>query len=186
MNQKSIKMKSIMSLAVFCGSRSGSFEKFSDDAAALGKILAEKSITLIYGGGNKGLMAAVANACMQHGGSVVGVIPKHLTELEHQHNDLTELIISEDMHARKKMLYEKADAALVMAGGFGTLDEMFEILTWNHIRLHNKKIFLLNTLGFYDHLIQHIHKMEEVGFLYGSVDDLLTVINSPEEIFQYL
>ena len=126
------------SLTVFCGSKLGNNQSYSIEAAALGKWLAMNDIELVYGGGNKGIMGAVANACLENGGKVIGIIPKLLLEWEAQHNGLTELIITEDMHDRKKLLYEKGDAAMVLPGGIGTLDELFEMLTWN-----NLKIFIL-------------------------------------------
>ena len=176
----------INSLAVFCGSKSGKNPLFESDAAALGQILAKKGITLIYGGGNKGLMGAVANAVLEKNGRVFGVMPVLLKEFEHHHQGITELVIVEDMHMRKKILYEKCDAAIILPGGFGTLDELFEMLTWNQLNIHNKKIFVLNTAGFYDHLLAHAKIMAQENFLYDSVEDRLTVISSPAELEVFL
>jgi uncharacterized protein (TIGR00730 family) len=127
-------------------------------------MLAEKNISIIYGGGNKGLMAAVANAALEKNGKVIGIIPKVLKDWEHQHNGLTELHIVETMHTRKQLLYEKCDAAIILPGGYGTLDEVFEMLTWNQLSIHNKKIFFLNSDGFYDHLVAHIKRMMQEDF----------------------
>ena len=144
----------IKALTVFCGSKSGVNPIFLTEATALGHLLARENIILVYGGGNKGLMGALANGCLDQGGKVIGVMPKILLEWEAQHTGLTELIITENMHERKKILYEKGDAGLVLPGGMGTLDELFEMLTWNNLKIHSKKVFILNIDGYYDALIQ--------------------------------
>jgi uncharacterized protein (TIGR00730 family) len=172
----------IRSLAVFCGSREGNDPLFCGHAKQLGYMLAQKNITLIYGGGNKGIMGTIAGAVLEKNGKVIGIIPKILTAWEHQHPGVTELHEVEDMHTRKRMLYERCDAALILAGGYGTMDELFEILTWNQLNIHDKKIIILNTLGFYDHLILHLKAMEEQNFLYHKVIDGLTIISSPDEL----
>jgi len=176
----------ITSLAVFCGSKSGINPLFEIHAKQLGHILAKKNVTLIYGGGNKGIMGAVANAVLEKDGKVTGIIPQLLTDREHSHHGITELIVVENMHVRKKMLYEKADAAIILPGGFGTLDELFEMLTWNQLSIHSKEIFILNSAGFYDHLLAHAKKMEQENFLYGSFEDRITIISSPDEIEVFL
>ncbi len=139
-----------------------------------------------YGGGNNGLMGAVANASLGKKGSVTGIMPKVLREWEHHHEGITELFIVDTMHTRKKMLYEKCDAAIILPGGYGTLDEVFEMLTWNQLKIHNKKIFFLNSGGFYDHLIAHIDMMHNSGFLYDHPDQKMTVIKEPLELESYL
>jgi len=126
-------------------------------------------------------MGAIANSVLHGKGKVVGIIPEILKEWEAHHEGITELIVVENMHIRKKMLYERCDAALILPGGFGTLDELFEMLTWNQLNIHDKKIFILNTAGFYDHLIAHYKKMETEGFLYDRLVDRLTVFGSVEE-----
>ncbi len=172
------------SIAVFCGSKIGDNLLFKEQAEELGHLLAQHQVRLIYGGGNKGLMAAVANAVLEKGGLVTGIIPQVLTEWEHQHEGITELIVVESMHIRKRMLYEKCDAAVVLPGGYGTLDELFEMLTWNQLSIHDKKIYILNTGGFYDGLILHINKMLAEGFLYHMPEKSFTVIQYPNEIFE--
>ncbi len=176
----------IKAVDVFCGSKTGNNPLFEKHTTELGLLLAEKNITIIYGGGNKGLMAAVANAALEKNGKVVGIIPKLLSEFEHQHDGLTELHIVENMHVRKQLLYEKCDAAIILPGGYGTLDEVFEILTWNQLRIHNKKIFFLNSGGFYDHLLAHINKMYQEGFLYVDPFESMTVIKEPAELLPFL
>jgi uncharacterized protein (TIGR00730 family) len=176
----------IKSLAVFCGSKNGNNPLYATHAAALGKMLAQNQIKLVYGGGSVGLMGAIANAVMENGGKVTGIIPKILLAWEHQHKGITELIIADDMHVRKKKMYELCDAAIILPGGFGTLDELFEMLTWNQLSIHNKPIFILNSAGFYDHLITHIHHLEKKGFLYESADERIKFISAPEELIQML
>lgn len=172
----------ITSLAVFCGSKTGNDPLYCEHARQLGFLLAKKNITLIYGGGNKGMMGAVANAVLEKKGKVKGIMPKILCTVEHQHTGLTEMIEVEDMHTRKRMLYEKCDAALILPGGYGTMDEFFEMLTWNQLNIHDKKIFILNTSGFYDSLILFLQKMEDENFLYSKIVDKLIIVSSPEEL----
>lgn len=176
----------IESLAVFCGSRTGKNPAFVLAARELGKILAERNISLIYGGGNVGLMNVIANEVLTHKGKVIGVIPEILTTWERQHTGLTELYITPDMHARKKKMYDMCDAAVILPGGHGTLDELFEMVTWNQLSIHNKKNYILNTAGFYDHLLAHINKMKEEGFLYEELVDRLQTIATPQDLLPYL
>jgi uncharacterized protein (TIGR00730 family) len=177
---------SIQSIVVFCGSKTGNNNIFEQHATELGNIFAEKNITLIYGAGNKGIMGAVANGVLENNGKVIGIIPSLLKEQEHMHLNLTETFVVDDMHVRKKMLYDKADAAIILPGGYGTLDELFEMLTWNSLKIHTKKIFFLNSAGFYDHLIAHINKMYTENFLYDHPIEQFTVITEPSEIRQYI
>ena len=173
------------SMAVFCGSKSGNNPLFAIHARQLGNLMAEKNIRLVYGAGNKGLMGAVANGVLEKNGQVVGIIPEVLTAWEQQHDSITELIVVENMHIRKRMIYEKCDAAIILPGGFGTLDELFEILTWNQLSIHDKPIFILNSGGFYNTLLQHIQMMIQENFLYTSFESACTVVKTPEEIFSH-
>lgn len=177
---------SIKAMAVFCGSKTGNNPIFEEHTRQLGKLLAENKINIIYGGGNKGLMAAVANSAMQHGGTVTGIIPELLKVQEHMHEELTELHVTDNMHSRKQMLYEKCDAAIILPGGYGTMDEVFEMLTWNQLNIHSKKIFILNSGGFYDHLIAHMMKMHEENFLYGHPEEQLVVLADPLHLQKHL
>ncbi len=172
---------SITSLAVFCGSHEGKNPLFVEDARKLGFLLASRKITLIYGGSSKGIMGAIADAMLERGGRVIGIMPKLLNGTEHSHYGITELLETEDMHSRKKAMYAKADAAMVLAGGYGTLDEFFEMLTWNQLNIHDKKIYILNSGGFYDHLIRHLEVMESEGFLYKNVLEQVTILSRPED-----
>ena len=173
-------------IAVFCGSKSGVNPLFEKQAYELGKLMAERNIVVVYGGGNKGLMGAVANAAMDYGGEVIGIIPRLLLEWEHHHEGITDLRVVEDMHVRKKLMYELCDAAIILPGGNGTLDELFEMLTWNTLNIHNKKIILLNTAGFYDHLVAHINGMYSLGFLYSDWKERLMVCDNPESVIAAL
>lgn len=176
----------INSIAVFCGSRSGNNPLYEAEAAAIGTLLAQHKINVIYGGGNKGLMGALANAALKENGKVTGIIPKLLANFEHSHEGLTELTIVDTMHIRKQLLYEKCDAAIILPGGYGTLDEVFEMLTWNQLEIHTKKVFFLNTASFYSPLLAHIDLMEKEGFLYGNPTTLITVLAKAEEIIPFL
>jgi uncharacterized protein (TIGR00730 family) len=176
----------IQSLAVFCGSKSGNNPLFVAHARLLGHLLAERGITLIYGGGSQGIMGAVADAVLEGGGKVVGIIPQMLTEWEVGHRGITELIVTEDMHTRKKLLYSHCDAAIILPGGHGTLDELFEMLTWNQLSIHDKQIFVLNSGGFYNGLLLHLQTMQQENFLYDRVEDRITVLDEPAALLGHL
>lgn len=174
------------SVAVFCGSQSGINPLFEQHAVELGKYFGQNNINLIYGGGNKGLMGAVANAAMAAGGKVTGIIPEVLIGWEHQHTGITDLQVVADMHSRKKIMYDLCDAAIILPGGYGTLDELFEMLTWNTLKIHSKKIILLNTDGFYNHMIEHIKYMQQQQFLYENWEERILVFDTAEIIISFL
>lgn len=173
----------IRSVAVFCGSKVGNNPIFASHTAELGKFIALLQLKLIYGGGSTGLMGLIADSVLAEGGQVMGIIPELLINWEHQHKGLTELAIVPDMHIRKKMMYERSDAAIILPGGFGTLDEFFEMLTWNQLKIHSKKIYILNSGGFYDHLVAHLRQLEKEGFLYDSLDERIAFCENPVEVF---
>lgn len=172
----------INAVTVFCGSKPGTDPSYVQEAQNLGKVLANTSIIMVYGGGNKGIMGTIANACLAAGGKVIGIIPKVLLEWEAQHTGLTELIVTESMHARKLLLYERCDAAIVLPGGMGTMDELFELLTWNNLGIHEKKVFVVNTNGYYNALIQLLDTMEQQGFMYDQWRSRLHVYETVEEL----
>ena len=176
----------IKAIAVFCGSKPGNNPVYEEHTRILGNILAANNIGIIYGGSCKGLMGAVADSALERNGVVIGIMPELLQQWENQHSGISELLIVDTMHTRKKMLYEKCDAAIILPGGFGTLDEVFEILTWNQLDIHQKKIFILNSEGFYDHMIRHISKMHEEGFLYDHPENTMTILQHPEQLQQFL
>lgn len=176
----------IESLAVFCGSKNGDLPEYAQAAATLGAILAARNITVVYGGGSAGLMGSVADAALSKGGKVVGIIPKLLVEWEVAHRNLTELIVCDDMHRRKQMIYGRCDAVIILPGGFGTLDELFEVLTWNQLTIHDKEILILNTNGFYEPLLLHLAHLKKSGFLYEGAYEKLQVMQTPQEINDWL
>ena len=176
----------IRSLAVFCGSKNGNNPLFVTHTQQLGRLMAHNQVTLVYGGGNVGIMGLIADEVMSHGGKVIGVIPKVLVEWERQHTGITELFVVDDMHTRKRKMYDLCDAAIVLPGGFGTLDELFEMVTWNQLSIHDKVIYILNSGGFYDHLIAHINKMQEESFLYEAARKRLIVLNEPSELLEHI
>lgn len=153
------------SLCVFCGSSPGRNQSYVDAARAMGTLLAERNITLVYGGGAVGLMGACADACLKAGGKVVGVIPKHLMKMEVGHQDLTALHVVDTMHERKAMMAELSDGFVVLPGGIGTMEEFFEIWTWGQLGIHRKAFGVLNVNGYYDALFAFITTMVEQGFL---------------------
>lgn len=179
-------MGKINKLAIFCGSKTGNNELYQQHALALATIMAENKIELVYGGGKKGIMGLVADTVMSKGGIVRGVIPQVLVDWEHQHDGISELFVVEDMHVRKRKMYELCDGAVILPGGFGTLDELFETLTWNQLSLHDKKVFILNTAGFYNHLLQHMDFLNAEGFLWNDLNGLLVVLNEPAELLNHL
>lgn len=176
----------IRKLAIFCGSKTGNNALYANDAKQLAIIIAQHKIELIYGGGRNGLMGVLADNVMGNGGIVRGVIPELLLGWEKQHEGISELLVVEDMHVRKRKLYELSDGAIILPGGFGTLDELFEILTWNQLAIHDKKIFILNSGGFYNHLIEHLKRLCSEGFLYGDLGEKLTLLNGPEDIIPFI
>ena len=176
----------INSLAVFCGSKNGNNPVYVNHAKELGKLLAKKNITLIYGGGSTGIMGAVADAMMEGGGKVIGIITKKLVDWEHQHEGITDLSVVDDMHIRKQKMYDLCDAAVILPGGVGTLDEFFEMVTWNQLSIHDKEIYIINSDNYFDFLLKHIQQMEKQGFLYESVLERITVLDEPGQLLQYL
>ena len=179
-------MNKINKLAVFCGSKTGKNELYQQHALELAAIMAEKKIELVYGGGKKGIMGIIADTVMSKGGIVRGVIPQVLVGWEHQHEGISELFVVEDMHVRKRKMYELCDGVVILPGGFGTLDELFETLTWNQLSLHDKKVFILNTAGFYDHLLLHLKFLNAEGFLWNDLKGLLFVLNEPRELLDHI
>lgn len=176
----------INAVTVFCGSKPGNDAAYVNEAQILGKMLADKAITLVYGGGNKGIMGAVANASLAAGGKVVGIIPQLLLEWEAQHEGLTELIVTESMHSRKLLLYDKCDVAIILPGGMGTMDELFEMLTWNNLGIHKKKVYILNVNGYYNALIQLLDTMDQQGFMYEQWRERLIECDSVETLMDAL
>lgn len=152
-------------IAVFCGSSEGNDKVILEQSKQLGKTFVDKNITLVYGGSKIGIMGAVAKEVIDGGGKTIGVIPKFLQTKEIVNKQLTELIVTENMHDRKVIMYDKSDAFVIIPGGFGTMDEFFEITTWGQLGLHTKPIGILNSNGYYDALINQCKVMVAKGFL---------------------
>ncbi|MFQ3599546.1 MAG: TIGR00730 family Rossman fold protein [Chloroherpetonaceae bacterium] len=151
-------------ICVYCSASNGLAEKYIDEAARLGKAIAQKGATLVYGGGNVGLMGVVALSAQAHGSKVIGVIPERLVERENVYRGCDELIITKTMRERKAVMDEKSDAFIALAGGFGTLDEVLEAMTLRQLGFHNKPIVFLNTDGFYDNLLDFFEQLYAQGF----------------------
>jgi uncharacterized protein (TIGR00730 family) len=171
----------IRNIAVFCASADGVQAAYRAEAERLGRALAERGVGLIYGGAKVGLMQAVADATLAGGGKVVGVIPEVLVDLEVAHQGLTELHVTSTMHTRKALMGERADAFLILPGGFGTFEELFEVLAWQTLKLHQKPIVLLNTLGFYDPMLRFLDHCVEQGMLKAKNRAILLAAETVEE-----
>jgi uncharacterized protein (TIGR00730 family) len=170
------------SVAVFCASASGGDPAYRAVAEELGRTLATRGIGLVYGGGKTGLMGAVADAALAAGGHVVGVIPHVLVDLEVAHHAVTELHVTETMHTRKALMAERADAFLVLPGGYGTFEEMFEVLAWQTLKIHSKPVVLLNVAGFYDTLLAFLDVCDRAGMLRGNRGILLVATTVDEAL----
>lgn len=172
-------------VTVFCGSSFGTDDIYKTQAALLGQALAEQSIGLVYGGANVGLMGAVADGVLDKGGEVIGVLPNFLRSKEIAHEHLTELILVETMHERKTKMNDLCDGVIALPGGFGTLEELFEMLTWAQLGLHNKPIAILNIDGFYDALITFIQTTVDKGFLKEANRQMLLISdNIPDLLYK--
>ena len=171
-------------ITVFCGSSFGTDVIFEEQAYLLGKTLASKNIGLVYGGANVGLMGAVANGALENGGEVIGVLPDFLSSKEIAHIGLTKLISVETMHERKTKMNDLCDGVIALPGGFGTLEEFFEMLTWAQLELHKKPIAILNVNGFYNPLLEMMQTMVNKGLLKQSNHDMVLVSESIEGLLE--
>jgi uncharacterized protein (TIGR00730 family) len=176
-------MTNIRSLCVLCGSRDGIDPAYRQAAVRLGQSLVERGVRLVYGGGSIGLMGIIADAVLSAGGEVVGVIPDFLIRYEVGHRRLTDLVVTDSMHDRKRRMFEMADAFVVLPGGLGTLDETFEIITWKQLRLHNAPIVILDVNGYWAPLKALIEATITAGFAHAAVADLFSVVATPDEVF---
>jgi len=171
------------SIAVFCASANGARPEYRAAAEELGRAIASRGLGLIYGGARVGLMGAVADAALAAGGHVVGVIPHVLVDKEVAHQGITELHVTSTMHTRKALMAEKADAFLILPGGYGTFEEMFEVLAWQTLKIHSKPVVLLNVAGFYDKLLEFLDVCDREGVLRGN-RHILLVANTVDEALQ--
>lgn len=181
---KEANRNNMKSMAVFCGSSDGNDAKIIEAAHSLGGILAKQKIDLVYGGSKLGLMGRLAEGVLENGGKVTGVIPDFLKTKEVVHANLTELVTTEDMHERKLKMNELSDGFIALPGGFGTFEELFEIVTWAQLGLHKKPIGLLNINGFYDDLIEMLKTMVRKGLLKKENFDILLIAEDAEELLQ--
>lgn len=165
--------------AVFCGSNAGVDPVHREAAATLGRLLAAHGVGVVYGGASIGLMGALADACLAAGGEVIGVIPRHLAVREVAHEGLQDLRVVETMHERKALMAGLSEAFIVLPGGFGTLEEMFEVITWRQLGLHDRPVTIINTGGYFDPLLAFLDRAVEEGFLRGAHRDLLDVVVDP-------
>lgn len=175
-----------MNICVFCGSSTGNNTVYADSARALGFLMASQNHTLVYGGGNIGLMGIVADAVLEKKGRVIGVIPDFLMQKEVGHKGLTELEIVNSMHERKKRMADLSDAFIAMPGGWGTLDETAEILTWKQLELIHQPIGILNVNGFFDTLLQQMTLMVNEGFLKPANLESVKVSHTPDQLLSQL
>lgn len=170
-------------ICVYCGSRMGISNEYSYNAKLLGQKIANNNFRLVYGGGNIGLMGILAESCHQNGGEILGIIPHKLSEKEQGKQNIFNYIITEDMHERKKVMYMNSDMIIALPGGIGTLEELFEMITWKQLGLHDKPIYLLNILGYWDNLIHSFNQIIKDGFLEKEATNYFKICESVDAIF---
>ena len=175
-----------LSICVFCGSRLGAKPEYKAAAIEMGQAIGENGWRLVYGAGDVGLMGTVARAAQEAGAQTFGVIPEHLEKAEVGKRDLTEYVVTKDMHARKTRMYEEGDVIVVLPGGAGSLDELFEVLTWRQLGLHEKPIYVVNTEGYWDKLLDLIDHVIDQGFASNSLKTLIKPVSTPAEIIEDL
>jgi uncharacterized protein (TIGR00730 family) len=176
----------LRTVSVFCGSQVGRLPEYEQAARELARVLVAHGVELVYGGGHVGLMGALADAMLAAGGRVTGVIPRHLMRPEVAHQGLTELVVVDSMHTRKRTMAERSDAFIVLPGGYGTLEEMFEMVTWLQLRLQAKPVGIINVEGYYDELLRFVQHCAREGFIRRSDWDLVIVEHSPALLFERL
>lgn len=172
------------SICVFCASASGKSPVYGEIAFELGSKLAKMGITVVYGGARIGVMGKLAEGALSKNGNVIGIIPEFLKQKEIEHTGIAELITVSTMHERKALMQQKSDGFITLPGGFGTMEELFEILTWGQLGLHRKPIGILNVNAYYDSLIQLIDKMVEEGLLKNEFKKMLLISNNVDEMIQ--
>ncbi|MYN10834.1 TIGR00730 family Rossman fold protein [Pseudoduganella aquatica] len=172
------------SLCVYCGANSGATPRYAEAARALARGMVERNLSLVYGGGNVGLMGVIADEVLRLGGEVTGVIPTALVEREVGHTGLTRQFIVKDMHERKAMMAQLSDGFIAMPGGMGTMEELFEMLTWSQLGIHSKRVGLLNVDGFYDSLVGFIGHATGQGFIRPQHAELMMVESVPGTLLQ--
>lgn len=179
-------MADFKALAVYCGSRVGTDPAHGAAAERLGRIMAERRVRLIFGGGSVGMIGVLADAVLDAGGEAVGVIPDFLLRYEVAHRDLTELMVVDGMHARKRRMFDLADGFIVLPGGLGTLDEMVEIVTWKQLGLHTKPIIVVDAAGYWAPFKMLLESVITGGFAHGSIANLLQIVPTVDDVFPAL
>lgn len=174
----------IQNVCVYCGSSSRVDDKYKIAATKMGQLIADEGWGVVYGGGRVGLMGLVADAALEKGAPVVGIIPEHIQEREVEHNELTELHVVDTMHVRKQMMVDKSQAFVILAGGLGTLDELFELLTWKQLGLHDKPIVIVNIDGYWTQMLAAIKHIAGEGFMRDEDLGLFVSVDSVEEVPQ--
>lgn len=172
----------IQNVCVYCGSSSRVDDKYKVAATKMGQLIADEGWGVVYGGGRVGLMGLVADAALEKGAPVVGIIPEHIQEREVEHNELTELHVVDTMHVRKQMMVDKSQAFVILAGGLGTLDELFELLTWKQLGLHDKPIVIVNIDGYWTHMLETIKHIAGEGFMRDEDLNLFISVDSVEDV----
>lgn len=173
-------------LCVFCGSRTGDHPDFVAVAKQLGQYMAGEGLTMVYGGGSTGIMGAIADAMLENDGRIIGVIPEHLARVELMHADVSDMRITRNMHERKALMHELSDLYVTLPGGFGTMEELFEAVTWAQLELHARPIVLLNLHGLYDGIVDLVASMTDRGFLSPKCQQLMTVVSTVDELIEWL
>lgn len=179
-------MPSFRRVCVFCGSSPGAHPEYREVAGALGRLLAERRIALVYGGGKVGLMGEISDAVLGAGGEVIGVIPRHLEAREIAHRGLTELRVVDSMHERKALMADLSDAFIALPGGLGTLEELFEVATWSQLGIHSKPLGLLNVRGYYDLLTGFLARAVEDRFVRAEHRSLISISGDPAALLAAL
>jgi uncharacterized protein (TIGR00730 family) len=179
-------MTDIKSLCVFCGAAVGDDPVYRAAARTLGAAMGRRGIRLVFGAGHVGMMGILADAVLAAGGEAVGVIPRHLMDRELAHDGLTELHVVDSMHVRKQLMFDLADAIAVLPGGFGTLDETFEVITWKQLGLHDKPILLIDTAGYWRPFVDLISGITRAGFAHSNHARLFEMVATPDELFELL
>ncbi len=176
------EIKKIKNVCVYCGSSSKVDDAYKDAATKLGALLAKEDWGVVYGGGRVGLMGLVADSALRSGGEVVGIIPSHIKDREVQHEELTELVVVETMHVRKQMMVDRSQAFVILPGGLGTLDELFELLTWKQLGLHDKPIVLVNMNGYWDDMLKATKHIANQGFMRVEDLNMFVTVEAVEDV----
>lgn len=179
-------MTDVRAICVYCGSSNRVDERYKEAARRIGRQVGERGLQLVYGGGRVGLMGLAADAALAAGGEVVGIIPAHIQDLEVEHTGLTELHVVDSMHVRKRMMFDRSDAFVVLPGGLGTLDETFEILTWRQLGLHDKPLVIVDCDGYWRPMLDMLDHMIDRGFARPEHLNLFRVVDDVDQVFDAL